>query len=224
VGVAGVEGNGQSELVEALAGLAAPGSLAGTIVLLGEDVTRLPARARRERGIAHVPEDRERRGLVLDFDLAENSILGDHYRRPAVRGPGGVWLDRAAIRRRAMELIAGFDVRPPAPRLPARALSGGNQQKLVVAREVGLPPRLLLVARPTRGIDVGAVELVHRRLVELRDRGCAILLVSSELEEVKALADRLLVLRQGKIAAELDPARATLEEIGLHMTGGERAA
>ncbi len=223
VGIAAVEGNGQTELIEALAGLAAPGSLTGTVQLGGEDVTALPARERRERGIAHVPEDRLRRGLLLDFDLAENAILGVDDRPPVAVGPFRAWLDRAAIRSRARKIVDAFDVRPADLDLPARSLSGGNQQKLVLGRELELPPRLLLVAQPTRGVDIGGIEFIHRRLVALRDAGCAILLVSSELEEVMALADRLLVMSQGRIVAEVDPARASAEEIGLLMTGGKAA-
>jgi simple sugar transport system ATP-binding protein len=132
--------------------------------------------------------------------------------------------DRDAIRERARKIIRLFDVRPSNLDLPARSLSGGNQQKLVLGRELELPPRLLLVAQPTRGVDIGGIEFIHRRLVELRDSGCAILLVSSELEEVTALSDRLLVMRRGRIVAEVDPARASTEEIGLLMTGGEAAA
>ncbi|HVT15257.1 MAG TPA: ABC transporter ATP-binding protein [Thermoanaerobaculia bacterium] len=221
VGIAGVEGNGQTELIEALAGLIEPASLAGEIELEGKDLLRARgARGRREMGIAHVPEDRQRRGLVLAFDLAENSILGVHYRPPVTAGPGAVWLDRAAIGRRARQIIAEYDVRPPDPSLAARALSGGNQQKLIMGREMTLPPRLLLVAQPTRGVDIGGIEFIHRRLLALRDAGGAVLLVSAELEEVTALADRLLVMHQGRIAGEVDPARASQEEIGLLMTGG----
>jgi general nucleoside transport system ATP-binding protein len=224
VGVAGVEGNGQTELVEALAGLVEPARLSGSVRFAGADVTRLGARARRERGIAHVPEDRLRRGLLLDFDLASNAILGDHYRPPAVAGPGRFWLDPAAIRARARRVIADFDVRPADPALPARALSGGNQQKLVLGREFERAPRLLLVAQPTRGVDIGAIEFIHKKIVALRDAGCAVLLVSAELEEVTALADRLLVLHAGRLAGEVDPAAATHEEIGLLMTGGGQHA
>jgi general nucleoside transport system ATP-binding protein len=224
VGIAGVEGNGQTELIEALAGLVERKDVAGAIELGGEDVTALSARGRKQRGIAHVPEDRQRRGLLLDFDLAENAILGVDERPPVAVGPGRVWLDREAIRRRAAKIIQAFDVRPPDATLPARALSGGNQQKLILGREIELPPKLLLVAQPTRGVDIGGIEFIHRRLVELRDSGCAILLVSSELEEVTALSDRLLVMRQGRIVGEVDPARASAGEIGLLMTGGEAAA
>ncbi|HEY0557955.1 MAG TPA: ABC transporter ATP-binding protein [Thermoanaerobaculia bacterium] len=224
VGIAGVEGNGQTELIDTLAGLVDRRSVGGSIELGGADVTALPARQRNERGIAHVPEDRQRRGLLLDFDLAENAILGVDDRSPVAVGPGHSWLDREAIRRRAKSIVDAFDVRPPDLDLPARALSGGNQQKLILGRELALPPKLLLVAQPTRGVDIGGIEFIHRRLVELRDSGCAILLVSSELEEVTALADRLLVMRRGTIVAEVDPARASTEEIGLLMTGGEATA
>ena len=159
-------------------------------------------------------------GLLLDFDLSENSILGLHYRPPAVSA--GPLLDLSGIRARAQQLISDFDVRPANPDLPARALSGGNQQKLIIGREFGLRPKLLLVSQPTRGVDIGAIEFIHRKLVELRDEGCAILLVSAELEEVTSLADRLLVIYHGRIVGEVDPKRATQEEIGLLMTGGEK--
>jgi general nucleoside transport system ATP-binding protein len=221
VGIAGVEGNGQTELIEALAGLVPAAQVHGKIELGGRDITRAEARQRRELGVAHIPEDRHRRGLLLDFDLAENSILGDHYRPPAVSG--GPLLDIAGIRRRAAEVIRDFDVRPANPDLPARALSGGNQQKLIIGREFGLGPKLLLVSQPTRGVDIGAIEFIHRRLVELRDAGCAVLLVSAELEEVTSLADRLLVIYHGRIVGEVDPGRATHEEIGLLMTGGRKS-
>jgi simple sugar transport system ATP-binding protein len=221
VGIAGVEGNGQTELIEALAGLMNGRDLRGKVEFEGKDITALTARARKELGIAHVPEDRHRRGLLLDSSLAENSILGVHYRRPATRG--GIMLDVPGIRSRSQQLIQDFDVRPANTDLPARALSGGNQQKLIIGREFGLPPKLLLVSQPTRGVDIGAIEFIHRKLVALRDAGCAVLLVSAELEEVTALADRLLVIYDGRIAGELDPVRATKEEIGLMMTGGVSA-
>jgi simple sugar transport system ATP-binding protein len=222
VGIAGVEGNGQTELMEALAGLVAPERVHGVVELNGHDLTRLGARRRRESGVAHVPEDRHRRGLLLDFDLAENSILGDHYRRPAVTANGGVLLDTKGIRGRAQEIIDDFDVRPANPDLPARALSGGNQQKLIIGREFELGPKLLLVSQPTRGVDIGAIEFIHRKLVALRDTGCAVLLVSAELEEITSLADRLLVIYHGRLVGEVDPRTATQEEIGLMMTGGRK--
>src|SRR5918911_370017 len=221
VGIAGVEGNGQTELIEALAGLILPPAVSGVTEFEGQDITHLNARRRKERGIAHIPEDRHRRGLLLDFDLSENSILGVHYRRPAVSF-ANVLLDDKAIHRRAEEVIRDFDVRPPNPDLPARALSGGNQQKLIIGREFELQPELLLVSQPTRGVDIGAIEFIHRKLVELRDEGCAILLVSAELEEVTSLADRLLVIYHGRIVGEVDPKQSTQEEIGLLMTGGRK--
>jgi simple sugar transport system ATP-binding protein len=216
VGIAGVEGNGQTELIETLAGLTDPARITGQINFEGRDLKTLGARVRRELGIAHIPEDRHRRGLLLDFSLAENSILGVHYRPPIAR----VLIDENAVQRRASEIIQGFDVRPPNAALPARALSGGNQQKLIIGREYHVAPKLLLVSQPTRGVDIGAIEFIHRQLVSLRDNGCAILLVSAELEEVTSLSDRLLIIHEGKIAGEVDPKVATLEEIGLLMTRG----
>ena len=219
VGIAGVEGNGQTELIEALAGLTPSARLAGGSISFGDqDITKLNARQRKDLGIAHIPEDRHRRGLLLDFDLAENSILGVHYRKPAA---SGMLLDNKAIQERCERLIRDFDVRPPNAALPAKSLSGGNQQKLIVGREFDLPPKLLLVSQPTRGVDIGAIEFIHRKLVALRDAGCAVLLVSAELEEVTALADRLLVINEGRIVGEVDPKTATHGEIGLLMTGGK---
>jgi ABC-type uncharacterized transport system ATPase subunit len=220
VGIAGVEGNGQTELIEALAGLVDPARITGQINFEGRDLKSLGARVRRELGIAHIPEDRHRRGLLLDFSLAENSILGVHYRPPVTAWAGGVFVDENAVQRRATEIIERFDVRPPNAALPARALSGGNQQKLIIGREYHVAPKLLLVSQPTRGVDIGAIEFIHRQLVSLRDNGCAILLVSAELEEVTSLSDRLLIIHEGKIAGEVDPKVATLEEIGLLMTRG----
>ena len=220
VGIAGVEGNGQTELMEALAGLVDAASITGEINFEGKSLNNLGARVRRELGIAHIPEDRHRRGLLLDFSLAENSILGVHYRPPIAALVGGIFLDNNAIQRRASEIIERFDVRPPNAALPARAFSGGNQQKLIIGREYHVNPKLLLVSQPTRGVDIGAIEFIHRQLVALRDAGCAILLVSAELEEVTSLSDRLLIIHEGRIAGEVDPKVATLEEIGLLMTRG----
>lgn len=218
LGIAGVEGNGQTELIEALAGLVESSHLSGEIRFENLDITREGARLRRDIGIAHIPEDRHRRGLLLEFDLAENSILGVHYRAPVVSA--GVVLDNSAIKSRANEIVQRFDVRPPNIELPARALSGGNQQKLIIGREFEVNPKLLLVSQPTRGVDIGAIEFIHRKIVELRDAGCAILLVSAELEEVTSLSDRLLVIHNGRIVGEVDPKVATAEEIGLLMTRG----
>jgi len=223
VGIAGIEGNGQTELIEALAGLVEKGAVTGTVRLLDQEVGGLDARARRHRGIAHVPEDRHRRGLLLDFDLAENCILGAADRPPVAVGPARAWLSRPAINDRCARILTEHDVRPPDRTLPARSLSGGNQQKLVMGRELTDGPKLLLVAQPTRGVDIGGIEFIHRRLVEMRYKGCAILLVSSELEEVAALADRLLVIRGGKIVGEVDPQTTNNEQIGLLMTGGAAA-
>src|SRR5438132_7336017 len=219
VGIAGVEGNGQTELIEALAGLIPGSHISGTISFAGRDITQLDARKRKELGIAHVPEDRHRRGLFLDFSLAENTILGVHYPKPAVSG-GGILLDQKGIQKRTEQVIRDFHVRPANPLLPARALSGGNQQKLIIGRKFELPPKLLLVSQPTRGVDIGAIEFIHRKIVALRDQGCAVLLVSAELEEVTALSDRLLVIHNGRIVGEVDPKVTTDEEIGLMMTGG----
>jgi simple sugar transport system ATP-binding protein len=149
--------------------------------------------------------------------LAENSILGVHYRPPiAVSG----FISGSAVENRVEEIIRDIDVRPPVAELPAKALSGGNQQKLIIGREFELHPKLLLVSQPTRGVDIGAIEFIHRKLIELRDGGAAVLLVSAELEEVTALADRLLVIREGKIVGEVDPKTTSVEDIGLMMTGG----
>jgi len=223
LGVAGVEGNGQSELIAALSGLVAPAALRGRVAFAGHDLAGTGVRRRQELGLAHVPEDRRRHGLLLDFDLAANAILGRHDRLPVAVGPLRAWLDRAAIARRAAAILERFAVRPARPELPARALSGGNQQKLVLGRELSPPPRLLLAAQPTRGIDLGGSALIHRELLALRDGGGAVLLVSSDLDELLALADRLLVLHRGRLAGELDPGRATAEQIGRLMTGGAAA-
>lgn len=215
VGIAGIEGNGQTELIEALAGLCRPSG--GKIEFEGRDITGLGAREIRQLGIGHIPEDRHKRGLLLNSDLMENAILGQHY-SPPIASAG--FINQTAVAKQTKEIIANFDVRPPVAVLPAKALSGGNQQKLIIGREFEIDPKVLLVSQPTRGVDIGAIEFIHRKLIELRDSGCAILLVSAELEEVTALADRLLVMREGNIVGELDPKTASTEEIGLMMTGG----
>lgn len=216
VGIAGIEGNGQTELIEALAGLAK--SSGGVIEFEGKNVTSCSARELKELGIAHIPEDRHKRGLLLNSNLLENSILGVHYRPPVASSAG--FINSTAVEKRVSGIIKNFDVRPPMPELAAKSLSGGNQQKLIVGREFELDPKLLLVSQPTRGVDIGAIEFIHRAIIELRDKGRAILLVSAELEEVTALADRLLVIREGRIVGEVDPKTASAEEIGLMMTGG----
>lgn len=216
VGIAGIEGNGQTELIEALAGLSKVHG--GSVKFEGRDITNIGARKMKELGIAHIPEDRQKRGLLMRSDLAENSILGVHY-RPPVAAAGGL-LSETAIQQRVTEIIERFDVRPPDPEVTARSLSGGNQQKLIIGREFELNPKLLLVSQPTRGVDIGAIEFIHKKLIELRDSGKGVLLVSAELEEVTALADRLLVIREGEIVGEFDPQSTSVEEIGLLMTGG----
>jgi ABC-type uncharacterized transport system ATPase subunit len=221
VGIAGVEGNGQTELVDALSGVTPADQVRGEIRVGERSVSRLGVRRRKELGVSQVPEDRHRRGLVLEFDLQDNSVLGAHYRNPLARGGG--WMDRVAIRDRTEMILREFDVRPATPELPARSLSGGNQQKLIIGRELSQRPRVLLVSQPTRGVDIGAIEFIYRKLLELRDEGCAILLVSAELEEVTALSDRLLVIHDGRIAGEVDPRRASFAQIGMLMTGGKAA-
>ncbi len=219
LGIAGVEGNGQTELIEILAGLRAPSG--GEITLDGQSIKGLNPREIKRRKVAHIPEDRHRRGLVMIFDLAGNSILGVHD-DPPIAGP--VLLNQRVIEDRARRLVKEYDVRPPNIALPARLLSGGNQQKLIVAREFDINPRLILVAQPTRGVDIGATEFIHRKLVELRDSGTAVLLVSAELDEVLSLSDRVIVIYEGRIVGEVDPKTVSEEEIGLMMTGGQPRA
>ncbi|HEU0053648.1 MAG TPA: ABC transporter ATP-binding protein [Longimicrobium sp.] len=217
LGIAGVEGNGQTELIEAIAGLAP--AVSGSIVLNGKDVTALAVRERGEAGLSHVPEDRHHRGLILDYSIADNLILGQQRRFQ--KGPS---LDRPGIARNADEKVRQYDVRPPDPGLPARALSGGNQQKVVVAREMARDFTVLLASQPTRGVDVGAVELIHAYLRAARDAGKAVLLVSAELNEVLALADRVAVMYAGRFAAVLPRAGASEEVLGPYMTGAAREA
>ncbi|HKS42751.1 MAG TPA: ABC transporter ATP-binding protein [Blastocatellia bacterium] len=219
LGIAGVEGNGQTELIEIIAGLRKASS--GAVLLEGHSIDGLDPHERKKRGIAHIPEDRHRRGLLLAFDLAGNSILGVHRDQPI---SGAVLLNTRVIEERAERLVKEYDVRPPNIALPARALSGGNQQKLIVAREFDIKPRLILVSQPTRGVDIGATEFIHRKLIELRDAGAAVLLVSAELDEVMSLSDRVIVIYEGRIVGEVDPRTVSEEEIGLMMTGGQPVA
>ncbi|WP_117238310.1 ABC transporter ATP-binding protein [Thermus sediminis] len=216
VGIAGVEGNGQTELVEALTGLRRH---RGVARYLGKP---LPSSARgvRELRVSHVPEDRLARGLVLDFSVKENAILGDQY-RPPFRGFLG-FLDQGAMEAHARALVERFDVRPRATEPSARRLSGGNQQKIVVGRELLRGPRLLIAAQPTRGVDVGAIEFIHKELLAARDQGLAVLLVSADLSEILALSDRILVMHGGRIVGELTPEETTgvdEERLGLLMAG-----
>ncbi len=214
VGIAGVDGNGQSELIEALSGLRH--AFEGRVLLGERDVTGVSAGKILDLGLGHIPEDRQRRGLVLDFTLAENIALHDFDKEPNSRFG---WLFPWRMVRRAQELVRQFDVRGGGPQTRAAALSGGNQQKVVLAREMSRNPKLLIAAQPTRGLDVGAIEFVHRRLVEARDRGEAVLLVSLELDEILSLADGILVMYEGRIVAEHGP-DVTEEELGIEMTGG----
>jgi simple sugar transport system ATP-binding protein len=218
VALAGVDGNGQTELIDALSGLRKPS--AGRVLVGGRDVTTISARRHYESGLGHIPEDRQRRGLVLDFNLAENLMLHDYEREPFARFG---WLRPGRLLAWARRVLQEFDVRGGGPRTLAASLSGGNQQKVVVAREVERDPRVLIAAQPTRGLDVGAIEFVHRRLVKERDEGRAILLVSLELEEVLSLADRILVIYEGTIVAEFTP-DVSEQELGIAMTGGGREA
>ena len=216
VGIAGVDGNGQSELIDALTGLRSVAS--GSITVHGEDLTRATAREALDAGLGHIPEDRHRRGLVLDFNLAENLVLHDYGKEPFSRLG---WINPRRWFRWAAGLLREFDVRGGGPTTRGGSLSGGNQQKVVVAREVSRDPSVLIAAQPTRGLDVGAIEFVHGRLVEQRDAGKAVLLVSLELEEILSLSDRILVLYEGRIVAEFPP-DVTEEEVGIAMTGARQ--
>jgi general nucleoside transport system ATP-binding protein len=216
VGLAGIDGNGQSELIDAISGLRRPAS--GTIHMGGRDLTKAGARKVLDSGVGHIPEDRQRRGLVLDFTIAENLALLE-YRRPPDSRFG--WLFPSRLLARARRLLKEFDVRGGTPRTLAASLSGGNQQKVVIAREISRDPRLLVAAQPTRGLDVGAIEFVHRRLVEARGEGKAVFLVSLELDEILSLSDRILVIYEGRIVGEYPP-DVSEEDLGVAMTGGGR--
>ncbi|MBN2548272.1 MAG: ABC transporter ATP-binding protein [Anaerolineales bacterium] len=214
LGVAGVQGNGQTELVEALTGMRP--SFSGKVSLLGADITRATPRQVTERQAAHVPEDRQRDGLVLAFPITDNLVLNTYYQPPFTKN---AVLQEEAIYRNAEKLIQEFDIRAPGALVPAGSLSGGNQQKVIVAREFSRPIRLLVASQPTRGLDVGSVEYIHNRMLEKRDQGCAVLLVSSELDEIMELSDRIAVMYRGKIIAILPAEQATKEEVGLIMAG-----
>ena len=220
LGVAGVEGNGQTELIEAIAGLRR--ARAGSILLDHRDITSASVRARGDAGLSHIPEDRHARGLVLDYSIADNLILGQQHH--FARGGFLNTLDIARIANNARRQIVAFDIRPADPALPARVLSGGNQQKVVVAREMGRDFRVLLAAQPTRGVDVGAIEFIHGQLRAARAAGKAILLVSADLAEVLALSDRIAVMYGGRFVVVLPRARANEEVLGPYMTGAEHAA
>ncbi|MFH1105332.1 MAG: ABC transporter ATP-binding protein [Actinomycetota bacterium] len=214
VGIAGVQGNGQTELVEALTGMRHP--VSGTIRVLGEEVTKQGPRGIHQRGVAHVPEDRQQAGLVLGFTVAENLILDSYYAEPFSHG---MFMDWKATAAAATDLVGEYDIRTPSIDLPVSHLSGGNQQKVIVAREFSRDVRLIVASQPTRGLDVGSIEYIHERIILQRDAGAAVVIVSTELDEVMALADRLLVMFAGRVVADLDPTKVTPADVGLYMAG-----
>ncbi|MFT7602046.1 MAG: ABC-type uncharacterized transport system ATPase subunit [Acidimicrobiales bacterium] len=215
LGIAGVEGNGQRELVEAITGLRR--TLGGTVELGGKSITSASPRSVAEEGVGHIPEDREKHGFIGAYSVAENSVLNRYHRKPfSLRG----LLQRDRINEHAAKLVEEFDVRTPGIETPVGSLSGGNKQKLIVGREFSAGIQLLIAAQPTRGIDIGAIEFIHQRIVDQRDAGVAVLLVSAELDEVLGLADRVAVLYEGKIVAVIDGAEADRERVGLLMAGG----
>ena len=214
VGIAGVDGNGQSELIEAITGLMKKNS--GSITLNGKEISVLTPRKITESGIGHIPQDRHKHGLVLDFSIGQNMALQTYYKRPFSNYG---FLNQTEIEKKASELIEEFDVRTPSIHTPARALSGGNQQKAIIGREVDRDPDLLIAAQPTRGLDVGAIEFIHKRLIEQRDKGKAVLLISFELEEILNVSDRIAVIFDGEIIATVDPKTTTEQELGLLMAG-----
>jgi len=214
LGIAGVQGNGQTELVRALTGLRTPFS--GKISLMGKDVSRSSPRRITELGTAHIPEDRQKDGLVLASPIAENLVLNTYFHHPFSKG---IILQRLAINENATELVNKFDIRTPGITTLVHYLSGGNQQKVIIAREFSRPIKLLIASQPTRGLDVGSIEYIHTRILEKRDQGCAVLLVSTELDEIMQLADRIAVMFRGKILTILKADEVTKEELGLLMAG-----
>jgi len=215
VGVAGVQGNGQTELVEAITGLRVP--IGGSILIDGAETLDKPPRWLHHNGVAHVPEDRQKSGLVLDFTIAENMVLDSYYDAPYSKG---VMMQWDVVQSDAAELAERFDVRTPSIDVPASTLSGGNQQKVIVAREFSRDVKLIVASQPTRGLDVGSIEYIHSQMVKQRDAGVAVLLVSTELDEVLALSDRIAVMFAGKIVVVLDAASTDATELGLYMAGG----
>lgn len=216
LGIAGVEGNGQTELVEVLTGLRR--LIRGKVTLWDKEITNASSRKILESRIAHIPEDRHKRGLILDYSVENNLILGSHYRPPITKGPR---LNFKKIKEFTSKLIEEFDIRPADREIPVNSLSGGNQQKAIVARELSRHPQLLITAQPTRGVDIGAIEFIHGKILEERDQGKAILLVSAELSEVMSLSDRILVMYEGRIVGEVDPKKTNESELGLLMAGAK---
>jgi simple sugar transport system ATP-binding protein len=215
LGIAGIEGNGQSQLIECIAGLRP--AAAGSLMLDGKLITDVSARDRRQQGLSHIPEDRYERGLVPTFTAALNSVLGDHY-HPPYSGPLG-FLQLDDIDGHAERIIRDYDVRPTSKDVIVTAYSGGNAQKLIVARELERPLRVLLAAQPTRGVDIGAIEFIHQQIINARDSGLAVLLVSADLNEVMSLSDRIVVMHEGRLRGELSAEQATPEKLGLLMAG-----
>ncbi|HDR4494417.1 TPA: ABC transporter ATP-binding protein [Bacillus cereus biovar anthracis] len=215
VGIAGIDGNGQSELIEAITGLRKVES--GSIAIKGKEITNWPVRRITEEGIGHIPEDRHKHGLVLDFSVRDNIVLQTYYKNPFSKK--GI-LNFSKITQKAKALIEQFDVRTPSEQTLARALSGGNQQKAIIAREVDRNPDLLIAAQPTRGLDVGAIEFIHKKLIEQRDNGKAVLLLSLELDEILNVSDRVAVIYEGKIVAIVDAKETNEQQLGLLMAGG----
>jgi len=217
LGIAGVEGNGQTELIEAIAGLRRAES--GSIRMAGGDLTGMSVKQRGDAGLSHIPEDRHERGLILDYTIAENLVLGQqhHFTRAGM-------LDRKQLAENADTQIAAYDIRPASASSPARALSGGNQQKIVIAREMSREFKVLLASQPTRGVDVGAIEFIHAELRKARDAGKAILLVSADLTEILALSDRIAVMYEGRFATVVPRAGASEEMLGPYMTGAAETA
>jgi simple sugar transport system ATP-binding protein len=219
VGVAGVQGNGQTELVEAITGLRSAKS--GHVLISGQDFTNAVPRKITESGTAHVPEDRQEDGLVMGYSIADNLVLNTYYLSPFARG---VVLDEDKIRANAEKLVKEYDVRTPSAFVPVSNLSGGNKQKVIIARELSRSVKLLIAAQPTRGVDVGSIEFIHKTIVAERDRGAAVLLVSAELDEVMSLADRIAVMYHGEVVAVVPADQATREDLGLLMAGAHPEA
>ena len=216
--VAGIEGNGQTELIYGLTGLEKV--TGGTVKLNGKDITHAPIRERSKDGMSHIPEDRHKHGLVLDYTVADNMVL-QRYWQPEFQNHG--FIKKSAVMDYAERLIKQYDVRSgQGPITIARSMSGGNQQKAIIAREVDKDPDLLVAVQPTRGLDVGAIEYIHKQIVAERDKGKAVLLVSLELDEVMNLSDRILVMYEGEIVGEFDPKTTTVEELGLYMAGAKK--
>ena len=217
--IAGIDGNGQTEFVYGLSGLEP--ITGGKVVMNGEDITHMPIRKRLTSGMSHIPEDRHKHGLVLDYSLEDNLVL-QRYFEPEFTNKFG-FLKKKAIRDYAKHLIEEYDIRSgQGPITKARSMSGGNQQKAIIGREIDKNPELLIAVQPTRGLDVGAIENVHKQLVKERDAGKGVLLVSLELDEVMNVSDRILVMYEGEIVGEFDPKEVTVEELGLYMAGSKR--